>query len=540
MPNKKIADLKKELEYAHEQIREVELSIGDTISSREIAQNVIKVTVEQMHEGVQIIDHDLRYVYLNDAATRHGGTNTRWDLLGKKMVECFPQLEGSEFLKRLKRVLKTGEHDHFENHFRRTDGTESWYDLYLEPHSIGALIRSIDITDKKKLQEEYFHAQKMESIGRLAGGIAHDFNNKLGILTLYCEMAANKLDTEPEKVRGYLQKMQGAIQQATVLTRQLLAFSRKQVLDPKVLNLNSLLEASQIPLAKLLGEHIELQFNLAPDLGNIKVDASQIDQVVLNLCINARDAIEGQGKIIIETKNVVLDHASCNKHSDLKPGRYVLLSVSDTGCGMTEEVRKRVFEPFFTTKEAGRGTGLGLPMVHGIVRQSEGHIWLYSEPGIGTTFKIYFPQAQEELENIQDDSDSHLDVNGTETILLVEDDPALREAFAHTLQTAGYKVYLADSGESAREVFAKHKNEIVMLLTDIVLPKSNGTEIANEFLKVKSDLKIAYMSGYTENSIVHHGVLDQEAVLIQKPVSTKTLLRAVRQVLDGVLTQGVV
>lgn len=538
MPNRKTDSQQKQLEAAFKQIRKMDESIGVVVESPEVAQNLIKLTLEQMHEGVQLIDHEYRYVYLNDAASKHGGLS-RWDLLGKPMLECFPQLVGTDFWKVLERVMTQRRSEQMENFFERKDGSKTWYELHLEPHTIGVLIRSIDITSRKKVQEEYMHAQKMESIGRLAGGIAHDFNNKLGILTLYCEMAQNKFSTAPERIPDYLRKMQVAIQQATSLTKQLLAFSRKQVLDLKVSNLNELLIGTRSAIEKMVGENITLEYFLDKKLGNVRVDASQMDQVLLNLCINARDAMPKGGTITIETKNAELDEAYCKNHSEVHPGKYVMLSLSDNGAGMTEEVQKRLFEPFFTTKPKGLGTGLGLSMVHGIVRQSFGHIWVYSEEGMGSTFKLYFPLVTDEKETGADNSGLVAAVAGIETILLVEDDALLREAFEHALKGAGYTVFVAEDAEKGRELFDKNKEKIHMLLTDVILPKKNGKVLSDDLRKIRPDLLVAFVSGYTENSIVHHGILDTESVLIQKPVSAEVLLSVVRQILDGKLKKGV-
>lgn len=502
------------------------------------SQNLIKLTVEQMHEGIQIIDYDWKYVYLNAAAVRHAQREIE-TLVGHGMEEAYPGIEKTPVYALIREVMDKRTSRHLENEFVYRDGSKCWFELFIEPHAAGVLIRSIDISHRKKIEEQYMYSQKLEAIGRLAGGIAHDFNNKLGIMMLYCEMAqsAPAAAQDPE-ISRYVENILAAINQATSLTKQLLAFGRKQVLDMKIVNLNDILNSSAKNLGSIIGAQIEMNLHLEKDLWKVRVDKSQIEQVILNLVINSRDSIEKSGVITIETANAELDKAYASRHHDVVPGEYVMISISDNGSGMTPEVRDKLFEPFFTTKELGKGTGLGLAAVHGIVNQSRGHIWAYSEEGIGTSFKIYFPRVIDKVE------EKPVEAHGTnikgrgERILLVEDDSLLKEAFQQTLTAAGYHVITAGDADEAQVVFCSEDKEFDLLLTDVVLPRANGNELAKLLRAMKPELKVAFMSGYTENSIVHHGVLDTDSVLIQKPITTQNLLLTVRRILDLKLKKG--
>jgi len=401
-----------------------------------------------------------------------------------------------------------------------------------------------DITDKwraKKekaaLEEQLRQSQKMEAIGHLAGGVAHDFNNLLTIITGYSDLIMSGLAQE-NRLRQDVQEIKKAAERASSLTRQLLAFSSKQVLQPKVLDLNELVTHMNKMLRRLIGEPIELVTIFAKDLGKIKADPGQVEQVILNLAVNAKDAMPSGGRLIIETENIELNKQYTQTHIGVASGCYVRLSVSDTGIGMSAEIQERIFEPFFTTKEKGKGTGLGLSTVYGIVKQSGGNIWVYSEPGKGSTFKIDFPVIEEEV-----DSRASLEVSsepqrGSETILLVEDEEMLRRLARTILQKKGYNVMEAANGEEAlykvREYAGKN---IHLLLTDVVMPGMSGRELADCLESLQPELKVLYMSGYTNEAIVHHGVLDPEIAYIQKPFSPDVLAAKVREVLDASAVQ---
>lgn len=502
------------------------------------ADELLKLAVEQAFEGLQIIDFDFRYVYINEAAARHGQKPAR-ELLGRTMMECFPGIEATPVFTTIKEVMETKRPQTLENEFQYEDRRKTWFELHIEPTSVGVLVRSLDITGRKNLESQLWQSQKLDAVGRLAGGIAHDYNNKLAIILAYCEMALSQ--EPPAQVVGYINRILDAVEQSSALTKQLLAFSRKQVLDLRNLNLNDTLKKMRDTLGRLLGESIKIDLHLADDLKLTRLDAAQTEQIILNLCINARDAMPMGGGLQIETRNAELDEHHARLHPDVKPGAYVRLTVSDNGMGMTKDVQQRVFEPFFTTKERdNKGTGLGLATVHGIVKQSNGHIWVYSEPGLGSVFKIYFPIAAEEKAKTPVRSSSTASLTGNEAILLIEDDALLRDAYSLALKGAGYEVHAAGDPEEAMKVFAGIKDRVGLVVTDLILPKMNGRKLAEQLMVDKPNLKVVYMSGYTENSIVHQGVLDTESVLMQKPISLKNLLEIVRKVIDGKLTKGIV
>jgi PAS domain S-box-containing protein len=388
-----------------------------------------------------------------------------------------------------------------------------------------------DVSERKRMEAQFLQAQKMEAIGQLAGGIAHDFNNLLTIIKGYSQLSLMELK-EGAPLRENIEEINKASDRASDLTYQLLAFSRRQILEMRVLDLNALLPGVERMLRRVIGEDIELVTRLAEDLGRVKSDQGQIEQVIMNLAVNARDAMHAGGKLTIETANAELDEAYARAHVAVTPGRYVMLSVSDTGVGMTPEVRGRVFEPFFTTKERVKGTGLGLSTVYGIVKQSGGNIWVYSEPGKGTTFKIYLPRVDEPLEEVVERVVGGELHRGDETILVVEDNDEVREVAVRILSGQGYKVLEASQGLDAFLICTEHDGPIHLLLTDVVMPKMSGRELAERLGSIRPRIKVLYMSGYTGNAIVHHGVLEKGMNYIQKPFAVEALARKVREVLD--------
>jgi PAS domain S-box-containing protein len=433
----------------------------------------------------------------------------------------------------------------FERTYKRKDGTT--LPVVIED----ALIRDADgmitgihttirdVTELKRvekemvdLQEQLRQSQKIEAIGQLAGGIAHDFNNLLTVIKGYTQLALLDLKGN-DPLRESIQEIQKAAQRAADLTRQLLAFSRRQILDLKVLDLNSLLKDTDKMLRRIIGENIQLVTLLSEDLGRVRIDPGQIEQVIFNLALNARDAMPSGGKLTIETANVELDKEYAHTHIGVIPGHYVRLSVSDTGVGMSQEVREKAFDPFFTTKEQGKGTGLGLSTVYGIVNQSKGNIWVYSEPGHGTIFKIHLQRVEGELDSLQERDETDSCPGGKETVLLVEDEPSVRDLANRLLKQQGYTVLEAANGEEALRLVQENVGErIHLLLTDVVLPQIGGRELADKLKIFRPDLKVLYTSGYTDYAIVHHGVLDSGTHFLQKPFSLKTLSRKVREVLD--------
>src|SRR6266478_6289010 len=389
-----------------------------------------------------------------------------------------------------------------------------------------------DVTERRALEQQLRQAQKMEAIGRLAGGIAHDFNNLLMVISGYSEFLLERLGPEPT-LRGHAQEIANAAERATSLTRQLLAFSRKQMLAPKVVDLNAVVTENLKMLTRLIGEDIDLVMVPSSDIGAVKADPGQIEQVVMNLAVNARDAMPHGGKLTIETANVKLDANYARFHSEVKPGDYVMLAISDTGMGMDTETQTHIFEPFYTTKGL-KGTGLGLSTVYGIVKQSEGYIWVYSETGKGTTFKIYLPRvgATVDTEAAQTAAPSQQPGQGRETILLVEDEENLRQLTRQSLENQGYRVIDAADGAAAIRLSQAHKGPIHLLLTDVIMPGMNGRELANQVSPSRPEMKVLYMSGYTENHIGHNGTLDQGIILLQKPFTLPALKAKVREVLD--------
>jgi PAS domain S-box-containing protein len=388
-----------------------------------------------------------------------------------------------------------------------------------------------DISVRKTLEEQLLQSQKMEAIGRLAGGIAHDFNNLLTIISGYNRMMLDTL-SPLDPMRGYAAEILKASDRASALTKQLLAFSRRQIAQPAVMNVNDLIQHSEKMLRRLITESIELVVHTQPDLDTVKVDATQFEQVLLNLVVNARDALPLGGTITIETGNVELDEEYTRTHLGVRPGPYVMMAVSDNGTGMDAETKRHMFEPFFTTKAAERGTGLGLSTVYGIVKQNFGDIWVYSELGVGTTLKIYLPRVQAAESSSSEPVAVPPAPRGTETVLVVEDELGVRQLIANILRNQGYTVLEAGNTLEAVPVFEEHKGRIGLLVTDVIMPHGSGRELAAQFKSRQPDLKVLYISGYTENTIVHHGILEDDVEFLAKPFTFEGLLSKVRAVLN--------
>ena len=419
----------------------------------------------------------------------------------------------------------------------RKDGTAFWTNWAVSPvydatgrvsHFVEVLV---DITERRKLEAQLRQAQKMEAIGRLAGGVAHDFNNILTVIWGYSNLLLMRLSSS-DPMRKSVEGIAYAGERAADLTRQLLAFSRQQVIQPNVLDLNTVIADMQKMIQRMIGEDIELITALGPELGRIRADRSQIEQVLMNLAVNARDAMPQSGTVIIETANVEFDEHFASLHPGARPGSYVMVAVSDTGIGMDEDTRAHLFEPFFTTKEQGKGTGMGLATVYGIVKQSEGFIWVYSEPGKGTTFKIYLPQVSAPLAPTSAKGPAAQLSYGAETILVVEDEDAVRALMQGILVSLGYTVLEARGGDEALGIADRHSEPIHLLLTDVIMPKLSGPEVAERLAGRCPAMKVLYISGYTDRTIGHRGILKEGVAYIQKPFTPFTLSHKVREVLD--------
>ncbi len=386
-----------------------------------------------------------------------------------------------------------------------------------------------EVARREELEEQFRQSQKMEAIGRLAGGVAHDFNNMLTVISGYGEQVLSRQDLDP-LLRDDVGQMVAAADRAATLTHQLLAFSRKQVLQPAILDLNATVNQMDKMLQRLIGEDIDLVTCLDPQLDSVEFDPGQIEQIIMNLAVNARDAMPRGGKLTINTANVELGEEYARDHVDAVAGPHVMIAVTDTGTGMDAETRARIFEPFFTTKDKGKGTGLGLATVYGIVKQSGGNIWVYSEPGHGTTFKVYLPRAEAAAVDVRSEAATAV-ATGTETILLVEDDEAVRVLLARILTEGGYTVLVAGDPDAARLLAIEFDGTIDMLLSDVVMPGMGGPELARRLTEIRPNVKVVFISGYTDEAIVHHGVLDPGAAFIEKPITPRKLLEKVRQFL---------
>jgi PAS domain S-box-containing protein len=404
--------------------------------------------------------------------------------------------------------------------------------LLKHPAVNGIVVNARDVTERRNLEEQLIRAQRMEAIGTLSGGIAHDFNNILTVILGHTEILLQALQSSPSEF-DHLRSIDEASRRASTLTRQLLAFSRKQVLQPKVFNLNSLIVDLDRMLRRLISEDIELQTVTDPQLGATRTDPGQMEQVVMNLVLNARDATKSGGRITIETANVTLDEEYARTHAGARPGPHVMLAVSDTGEGISPEILPHIFEPFFTTKDVGKGTGLGLSTVYGIVRQSGGNVWVYSQLGRGTTFKVYLPRVDEPMPAPRTEASQTSAMSGSETVLLVEDEPALRDLIRIALAGSGFTVLDVPSPAAALALSRRHTGPLHLLLTDVIMPGMDGPALAKQLLKERPDVKVLYMSGYAANFIMHDGVVDPGTNFLEKPFHPRTLLSKVREVLES-------
>jgi hypothetical protein len=541
-------------------VRDEQVLIGDAAGPREVVGSWSDVTARKeaelrLHESEEqyrllfdsnphpmwVFDREtLAFLAVNDAAVRHYGYS-REEFLAMTLTEIRPPEEVPGFIV-----------DHEQRHtdragsyvsprtwkHRKRDGTVIEVEIATTPIVFqghpARLALANDITEKRNLEVQLLQSQKIESLGRLAGGVAHDFNNLLGVISGYGELLRKRVATEPRLAR-YVDDIMKAAERAAGLTRQLLAFSRKQVLQPRILDLNAVVAETEKMLRRLIGEDVQLMTVFDEHLGSVRADPGQMDQVLMNLAVNARDAMPRGGRLTIETSNAVLDRAYARQHPGVEPGAYVMLAVSDTGHGMTPEVLARVFEPFFTTKEQGKGTGLGLATVHGIVKQSGGHVWVYSEPGQGAAFKIYLPRVDAPAGEAAAAAEDL--PRGSETILLVEDEASLRELVRECLEGGGYTVLEARNGTQALELGESHSGSLHLLMTDVVMPGMSGRDLAERLRAARPEIRILYMSGYTDDAVVLHGVLAENMAFLQKPFTAQALAQTVREVLDRTMNE---
>jgi len=507
--------------------------------SQHFVQRIIETTPNLLYI-YDLIEH--RYLYANREVTEFlGYTPEEVKAMGASVLERLLHPEDSQLVAgHHARFAAADFNQVFDVQYRMQHANGQWRWLHNRdvlfaktPAGLGRqILGSVqDITEHRQLEQQLRQAQKMEAVGRLAGGIAHDFNNLLMVILGFNTFALDELDSG-DPMRDALLQVREAGERAAALTRQLLAFSRKQVLQPQVVDLNKLLTGISKMLGRLIGENIELATVLNPALGAVKVDPGQYEQVIVNLAVNARDAMPNGGRLTIETANMELDAPYTHKRIGVQPGPYVMTAISDTGVGMDAATQNRIFEPFFSTKPADKGTGLGLSTAYGIVKQSGGEIWVYSEPGKGTTFKIYLPRVLEGVTPITKEQPPP-ELRGTGTVLVVEDDAAVRSFIRKSLLAAGYDVLEASNPAEARSVFQSYAGTIHLLITDIIMPGGSGRELAQGFELLLPGMHVLYISGYTDNAIVHHGVLEEGVEFLQKPFTQRSLVNKVKAVLEG-------
>jgi PAS domain S-box-containing protein len=511
------------------------------ITDQRTAERALRASEERHRE---LMEHAQDAIFVQDAqgivqevnrATEQLTGVSRQELVGRSFLETLPPADREDVFRKFRKTLEHGRTlEPVQVRIQRRDGT-------MVPGEVKASVVEVDgrslvfaivrdVSERNAMAEQLRMAQKMEAVGQLAGGVAHDFNNLLTAILGYSQLLAPELRGNPEHFSA-IEEIRKAGERAAGLTRQLLAFSRKQILELKVLDLNEVVRHIQEMLSRLIGEDIQVVTNLDPALGSVRADAGQIEQVIMNLAVNARDAMPRGGQLSLETANVELDETYAQTHVAVQPGQYVMLAVSDTGVGMDGATRDRVFEPFFTTKAKGHGTGLGLSTVYGIVKQSGGYIWVYTEPGKGTSFKVYLPRVPAPAEALAVPEPTSVPALGNETVLLVEDEEAVRKLECKTLEARGYRVLEAADGGEAVEI--AERESVDLLLTDMVLPGMGGGEIAVRVREIHPRVKVLYTSGYTDDAIVRRGLMERGAAFLEKPFTPNRLARKIREVLDS-------
>jgi len=497
---------------------------------------------DYMSDMVSLADLEARFIYVGKSHERILGYASE-EMIGKSVLDFVHPDDRPAITEKFEHFVRTGDIEIVQYRYRQKDNHYLWFETIGEilvdenqnPKEI--IFSTRDITDRKrveaeneKLQAKLNQAQKMESVGRLAGGVAHDFNNMLGVILGHVELALEEIEANHD-LHADLKEIQKAAQRSADLTKQLLTFARKQTISPRRLDLNDTVESMLNMLRRLIGENIDLVWKPVVHIWPIKIDPSQIDQILANLCVNARDAIAGVGKVTLETGRKSFDEEYCSEHPGFLPGDFALLAVSDNGSGMAKDTLDNLFEPFFTTKELGQGTGLGLATVYGIVKQNNGFISVYSEPGHGSTFKIYLPRIAEEedVDKVVPD-EKKVAPEGTETILLVEDEPSILRMARMMLERKGYAVLSAATPAEALEKAKKHSDSIELLMSDVVMPEMNGRDLAEKIILLYPEIRLLFMSGYTADIIANQGVLDEGVAFIQKPFSMADLTEKLRDV----------
>jgi len=516
--------------YQHFQIQAVRKQLMER-------EELFRLITENAADMIAVVDTTGHRIYNSPSYEKILGYTTQ-ELQGTTALEQIHPEDREKVLQAAAEARRNGKGNNLEYRMRHKDG--GWRTLESRASTImkdGEVERLVivnrDVTERKHLEEQFRQSQKMEAVGRLSGGVAHDFNNLLGVIIGYGEIVQEGTATD-SPLRGCVDEMLKAGHRAASLTRQLLAFSRQQVMDPKVLDLNLVVKDMEKMLKRLISEDIQLKTDLDPDLRRIKADQGQIEQVVMNLAVNARDAMPNGGELTLTTSNFYMDEDFVRRYPyPVSVGDYVLLTVTDNGIGMDAATRVRVFEPFFTTKEKGKGTGLGLSTVYGVVKQSGGYIEVHSEPGAGATFKIYLPKVEDALDPQKQSTELPDSLHGTETVLLVEDEVALRKLSRQLLELCGYQVLEAESGAEALKISREHKQAIHLLLTDVVMPGMSGRVLADQLVVQRPETQVVYMSGYTGQTVGEHGVLAEGSFFLPKPFTREALARKVRKALDG-------
>jgi len=531
-----------EIERLRQRNRELERKLSE-FEKREKESSELKrseekyrALVENSLQGFAIIQDD-RFVFCNGTLASMTGYSVE-ELMAfpdsKALVH--PEDQAMVQARRQDRLTRKTFPARHEHRIIRKDGAVRWVEVLassIEYNGRPAIqVVNMDITEQKRLQQQFIQSQKMEAVGMLAGGVAHDFNNLLTVIKGYAEVIESSLRPQ-DPLRRDLEQILKAANQASKLTSQLLAFSRKQILQPEILDLNAVILNMSSMLRRLIGEHIDFVTRTQPDLGFISADPGQMQQILLNLAVNARDAMPQGGQLTIETANAEFDDDYVLEHPQTRPGPYVMLAVSDSGLGMDPETQAHLFEPFFTTKEKGKGTGLGLATGYGIVKQSGGFIWVYSEAGRGTTFKIYFPRVEGKKPELKAESKAESLFGGNETVLVVEDEASVRALTSRILRERGYNILQASNGNEAFEIARKYEGVIHLLITDVVMPGMGGKALASQFQTIRPETRVLYVYGYTDNAIVHQGILDSGVSFLQKPFTVDNLARKVRTVLDA-------